>query len=303
MKCLVTGGAGFIGSHIVDKLIEDGHHVVVVDDESADSNERFYWNNSAENHKIDICDYDLLRPLMNGVSCVFHLAAESRIQPAIKNPLYAAKVNFLGTCTVLQCAREASVDRVIYSSTSSGYGLKNIPPLSEDMPRDCLNPYSVTKCGGEDLCSMYYRLFGLKTVIFRYFNVYGERQPVRGEYAPVIGLFLRQSKNLEPMTIVGDGQQKRDFTYVKDVVEANVCAMNTHNPQAWGEVFNVGTGKNYTIKDLVHMIGTPYTHIKERLGEARESLANIQKITTILEWEPRHHLDEWVSKQLERKDS
>ena len=223
MKVIVTGGAGFIGSHIVDQLLSDGHKVIVIDDESATSNEQFYWNNQTENHKIDITEYELVRPLFDGVEVVFHLAAEARIQPAIHNPLYAAKVNFLGTCTVLQCAREAGVDRVVYSSTSSGYGLKNTPPLKESMPKDCLNPYSVTKCGGEDLCQMYYSLYGLKTITLRYFNVYGERQPVRGEYAPVIGLFLRQYLADKEMTIVGDGSQRRDFTYIKDVVGYSDC--------------------------------------------------------------------------------
>jgi UDP-glucose 4-epimerase len=224
-RYLVTGGAGFIGSHLVERLLDEGHQVVVVDDESADSNEEFFWDKRAENHKVDITDYESLVPLFEGVTGVFHFAAEARIQPAIKNPSRAASVNVLGTCNVLQAARTHGVDRVIYSSTSSAYGRKNTPPLREDMPNDCLNPYSVTKVAGEELCKMYTNLFGLNTVILRYFNVYGERQPLKGQYAPVVGIFQRQVAAGEPMTIVGDGGQKRDFTYVKDVANANFLAM------------------------------------------------------------------------------
>ncbi len=151
MKSLVTGGAGFIGSNLVDKLIELGHDVIVIDNESAESNEQFYWNDKAQNYKYDIRDYENTRPLYDGVDYVFHLAAESRIQPAIENPINAISLNSVGTCTILQCAREAEVKRVIYSSTSSGYGMNPYPNV-ETQPDDCLNPYSVSKVNGEKLC-------------------------------------------------------------------------------------------------------------------------------------------------------
>jgi UDP-glucose 4-epimerase len=199
MKSLVTGGAGFIGSHIVDKLITLGHEVVVIDNETSQVHDHFYYNEKAVYHKIDIADYDLTKDLYKGVDYVFHCAAESRIQPTILNPLGAVRTNTLGTATVLQCSREAEVKKVMYSSTSSGYGLKNEPPLSENMPDDCLNPYSVSKIAGEKLCSMYNKLFGLKTIIFRYFNVYGPREPMRGQYAPVIGIFRRQVAANDPI--------------------------------------------------------------------------------------------------------
>ncbi len=297
MKYLVTGGAGFIGSHIVDRLLCDGHEVVVIDNEASDSNEKFYWNDRAENYKYDIQDYESIKDLFAGVHTVFHLAAESRIQPAINNPIHAAQVNFVGTCTILQCAREAGCDRVVYSSTSSAYGLKNIPPLKEEMMTDCLNPYSVTKVGGESLCTMYNNLFGLKTIVFRYFNVYGDRQPLKGEYAPVIGLFLRQKKAQEPMTIVGDGTQKRDFTFIEDVVEANICASMTENPSAFGQIFNVGSGINYSIMELVNMIGGDHIHIQPRIGEAQISLANIDKTVQILNWQPEGSLKDWLDNE------
>ena len=301
MKHLVTGGAGFIGSHIVDRLLKEGHEVIVIDNESADSNEQFYWNKLASNHKLDITDYENIKELFKGVHTVFHLAAESRIQPAINNPLHAARVNFLGTCTILQCAREENCHSVVYSSTSASYGLKNKIPLQESMNRDCLNPYSVTKCAGEDLCRMYFNLFGLKTVTLRYFNVYGPRQPLRGEYAPVIGLFLRQSQNNTPMTVVGDGEQKRDFTHIDDIVNANISAMKTQNPEAFGEIFNIGSGKQYSINDITAIIGTGFVYIDERLGEARDSLADITKATKILNHSPTRNLKDWLLEELERQ--
>ena len=294
MKFLVTGGAGFIGSNIVDFLIGKGHDVIVVDNESSDAHESFYWNDRAQNHKIDICDFEKLKSVMSGVDVVFHLAAEARIQPAILNPIRAVTVNAVGTCNVLQAARESGVKRVVYSSTSSAYGLKNKIPLHEDMTKDCLNPYSVSKTAGEELCSMYYSLYGLETISFRYFNVYGERQPTKGQYAPVIGLFLKQKSEGRPMTVIGDGLQTRDYTHVSDVVMANYLAATTTNKEAIGQLFNVGTGKNYSILDLVNMIGGDHTFIEPRVGECRETLADITKIKNILGWNPKISLEEYI---------
>jgi UDP-glucose 4-epimerase len=297
MKCIVTGGAGFIGSHIVDRLIEDGNEVISLDNESASSNEEFYWNQKAHKAVLDICDYDKIEPLFKDVDCVFHLAAEARIQPAIKNPQRAVLTNVLGTCNVLQASRENGVGRVLYSSTSSAYGLSNTPPLSEDMPNDCLNPYSVTKVSGEGLCNMYNKLYGLKTVIFRYFNVYGERQPVKGQYAPVVGIFLRQFDAREPLTIVGDGLQRRDFTYVQDVVEANILASETDSDDIFGQIINIGVGRNHSILDIAKMIGYNFKHLPERLGEARITLANIDKARELLGWKPEVGIEDWIGLQ------
>ena len=296
-KALVTGGAGFIGSHIVDRLIELGCDVVVVDNKSAECHDQFYWNKKAENHEEDICDYESIKNLFKDVDVVFHLAAESRIQPTLENPILAAEVNCVGTCTVLQCAKENHVKRVVYSSTSASYGIKNEIPNSEVMPNDCLNPYSVSKVAGEEFCKMYTDLFGLETVVLRYFNVYGERQPLRGQYAPVIGLFLKQKSEGKPMTVVGDGYQRRDFTYVKDVVEANILASKLKNQKVSGETFNIGTGVNYNILDIAKHIGGQYEHIPPRLGEARESLASNSKAKYLLRWEPKTNLKDWIDTQ------
>lgn len=310
MKAIVTGGAGFIGSNLVDRLIADGHTVTVIDNESSNAHDQFYWNSAAHNYKYDINDYMRIRKLYEGVDTVFHLAAEARIQPCIEDPLKAVEANMLGTASVLQCARVCGVKRVIYSSTSSAYGLKNTPPLVETMPNDCLNPYSVTKIGGEELCKMYSKLYGLETIIFRYFNVYGERQPLRGQYAPVIGIFLRQRAAGEPMTIVGDGDQRRDFTHVSDVVEANIRASQftapdyditdiesciIHRGWEWGQIYNIGTGTNHSVNEIAALVGGETVNIPPRLGESRITLANAAKAKEHFGWTPKVRLEDWIT--------
>lgn len=298
VKSLVTGGAGFIGSNLVDRLIELGHEVVVIDNEYSDVHEQFYWNDNAQNYKYDIRDYENTRPLYDGVDYVFHLAAEARIQPAILNPIEAVSINSVGTVTVLQCAREAGVKRVMYSSTSSGYGMNESPNV-ETQQDDCLNPYSVSKVNGEKLCRMYTELYGLPTVIFRYFNVYGERQPLRGQYAPVIGIFLRQRSAGEHLTIVGDGNQRRDFTHVNDVVNANVmAAISNPDSDAFGQVYNVGTGTNHSVNQIARMISDKTVNIAPRPGESRVTLANNQKLRKTFGWKPKMKLQDWISTQL-----
>lgn len=319
-KIIVTGGSGFIGSNIVDELINMGHNVIVIDNESAECHENFYYNNKAHYYKFDICDYENIRPLFDGVDYVFHLAAEARIQPSLTNPLLTVRTNSLGTTTILQCSREANVKRVIYSSTSSAYGRKHYSNkdtiissiiegftslgewkgLTEDLEDDCLTPYSVSKVSGEKMCKIYSSLFGLDTVILRYFNVYGEREPTKGQYAPVIGLFLRQRSEGKPMTIVGDGEQRRDFTNIEDVVRANIICME-YNDKLNGELFNIGTGKNYSINELADMIGGISNtlegfkvYIPERKGESRVTLANITKAREILGWEAKINLEDYI---------
>ena len=300
MKSLVTGGAGFIGSNLVDGLLGLGHEVIVIDNEYSDAHDHFYWNDHTENYKYDIRDYEKTRPLYDGVDYVFHIAAEARIQPAILNPVEAISINSVGTCTVLQCAREAGVKRLMYSSTSAGYGM-NPQPNVETQPDDCLNPYSISKVNGEKLCKMYTDLFNLDTVIFRYFNVYGERQPIRGQYAPVIGIFLRQLEAGQPLTIVGDGEQRRDFTYVKDIVNANImAALSNADKEAYGQVYNVGSGVNYSVNEVAEMISNKIKYIPPRLGEARISLANVDKIYKTFAWKPQQSLEKWIKSAVEQ---
>ena len=296
MKYLVTGGAGFIGSNIVDTLIDEGHKVVCVDNESAESNSQFYWNDKANNYPVDINDFCSLGWIFKyeKPDIVFHLAAEARIQPTINEPQKACLTNFVGTCNVLQASRENGVKRVIYSSTSSAYGLNNDPPLREDMVKDCLNPYSVSKTGGEELCKVYNNIYNLETIILRYFNVYGDREPTRGNYAPVIGLFIKQKKQGKALTIVGDGKQTRDFTHISDVVKANLMASHTTNKEALGEIINIGTGTNQSILDIAKIIGGEIVYIPERQGEARHTLADISKAERLLLWKPKIELKNYL---------
>jgi len=291
---LVTGGAGFIGSALVDRLIALDHNVVVIDNVSATTNGQFYYNDLACYHRVDIADYEAIRLLFDDVDYVFHLAAESRIQPAISNPLLTIRTNTIGTATVLQCAREAGVKKVVYSSTSSGYGSINTPPFEENMRDDCLNPYSVSKVSGEKLCKMYTDLFGLSTLAFRYFNVYGPREPAKGPYAPVVRLFLRQKSAGESLTIVGDGLQRRDFTHVDDVVNANILAMSSDQTG----LFNIGTGKNHSILELAKMISKDIVFIPPRPGEVKITLANNTKSRTLLGWNSTVQLEDYIAEEL-----
>ena len=294
---IVTGGAGFIGSHIVEELKRLDHMVVVIDNEYSD-NDNFHWRKDTLNVDIDITDYKGLKNAFTGADYVFHLAAEARIGPAIENPVNALNINTIGTCNVLQCAREVGAKKVLYSSTSSGYGLNEAPNV-ETQPDDCLNPYSVSKIAGEKLCKMYTDLYGLKTIVFRYFNVFGERAPRKGQYAPVTGIFLRQKAAGEPLTIVGDGEQRRDYIYVKDVANANVmAAISNPDDEAYGQVYNVGSGKNYSVNEIASFISDDTINIPQRVGEARNSLANIDKIRKTFAWKPEMNVEEWIKTQL-----
>ena len=295
MISLVTGGAGFIGSNLVDYLLKQGHTVVSVDNESA-NNEKFYWtheNGMALNVKGDITDYKFMKNVFTGVDYVFHLAAESRLQPAIENPIGAVEKNCVGTTVMLQCAREAGVKRFVYSSTSSAYGNNSYPNV-ETQPDDCLNPYSASKAAGEKFCKMYYNLYGLETIVLRYFNVFGNRSPARGQYAPVIGIFQRQKEAGQALTIVGDGSQRRDFVHVEDVARANYMAATSPVDNHLGEVFNVGSGTCYSIQDIANTISLNQTYIPERKGEMDTTFADISKIKNIIGWEPEIDVLEWL---------
>ena len=292
---LVTGAAGFIGSNLVEHLLDQGHSVVCVDNESA-NNEKFHWsheNGMVINVKVDITDYKGMKNIMSGVDYVFHLAAESRLQSAIMNPIEAVKKNCVGTTVMLQCAREAGVKRFVYSSTSSGYG-NNPYPNVETQPDDCLNPYSASKIAGEKFCKMYTELYGLETVVLRYFNVFGRRSPARGQYAPVIGIFQRQRDTGEPLTIVGDGAQRRDFVHVEDVARANYLAAIMPLKGHAGEVFNVGTGSAYSIQQIADSISDNQVYIDKRSGEMETTFADITKIGDVLGWKPEIDVIDWI---------
>ena len=292
---LVTGAAGFIGSNLVDYLLDQGHSVVCVDNESA-NNEKFHWSDKAINVSGDITDYKFMKNVFTHVEYVFHLAAESRLQSAIQNPIQAVQKNCVGTTVMLQCAREVGVKRFVYSSTSSGYGNNSYPNV-ETQPDDCLNPYSVSKIAGEKFCKMYTDLYGLETVVLRYFNVFGHRSPQRGQYAPVIGIFQRQRDAGEPLTIVGDGSQRRDFVHVKDVARANYLASIMPLKGHVGEVFNVGSGSAYSIKEIADAISDDQVYIDKRSGEMETTFADITKIGKVIGWKPEVDVIDWIHGQ------
>ena len=292
---LVTGGCGFIGSHIVDELVKRNHKVVVIDDLSAKENEEFYFNNEAQYYKYDITK-DESSTLFKDIDNVFHLAARSRIQPTIDSPGQCFEVNAVGTQRVLEWSRLNGVKNFVYSSTSSLYGHQNQIPFNPNMPTDCLNPYSMSKWMGEQICKLYSQLYNFNSTTLRYFNVYGPREPIKGQYAPVVGLFKRQSAEGKSMTIVGDGEQRRDFTYIDDIVEANMkaIAMDPFNIKG-NKIYNVGTGKNYSIKEVAEMIGGPIKKIDSRPAEVSETLADITETTKDLSWSPRFSLEDMIN--------
>jgi len=290
MRCLITGGAGFIGSNLVDALIERGDEVIVIDNLSAGKRENV--NPKAQFHQLDIRDLEKIKPLFKGVDYVFHLAALTNIQFSIDNPAESHDVNLNGTINVLISAREAKVKRVIYSASSSAYGLQDKLPWEENMAPRVLSPYSVQKYVGELYCRSFNLIYGLETVSLRYFNVYGKRQRLEGAYAPVMGIFIRQRLAGEPMIIYGDGEQTRDFTSVVDVVRANILAMESKKVGK-GEVINIGRGKNYSVNELAEMVGGPVKFLPARI-EVRNSLADNNLAKELLGWEPAVNLPQWL---------
>lgn len=293
--CLVTGGAGFIGSHIVDRLLELGHKVIVIDNESSDGHDKYYWNPKAKNYKFDIKNFSDIVPLFCGVDHVFHLAAKVSVQESFETPIPTFLTNAVGTANVLEAARIGGVKSFVYSSTSSVYGNDNPVPSVETMREDPLNTYAIGKLSGEQLCKSYTNLYGLPTIIFRYTNVYGERSRHTGGYAPVISRFLNQLKEGDPLTIFGSGDQRRDFIHVEDVVNANVLA-TFQNIEKYGEVYNIGYGENYSIQELADRICEEQIHLEGRSGEMRETLADITKARRDLTWKPKINILDWLRK-------
>jgi len=292
MPVVVFGGAGFIGSNLVDELLVQGHEVLVIDNFSEGKYENLArWKNHPKLEVVrgDIRDFDLCRRACDHKDWVFHLAAMSRIQPSITDPLLAFSQNCMGTANVLEAARQAGCKRVVYSASSSCYGLKNQIPLNENMPSDCLNPYALGKKFGEEACDIYQKLYGLSTCSLRYFNVYGPRHQEEGSYATVIAIFRKQKREGKPLTIVGTGEKRRDFTFVGDVVRANMLAVM--NREAIGS-YNIGTGVNYSINELANMIDSNQVHIADRPAEAMVTLADNRKAATVLGWKPQVSLQQ-----------
>lgn len=297
MKYLVTGGCGFIGSNAVDFLINEGHDVCVIDDLSSDVHDNFYYNEKAKYYKYSVNDYIMCSDVFSKFKpdYVLHFAAEARIQNCIADPLKAFEINSFGTLTMLELCKKYLVKKLVLSSTSAIYG-NSEGNQDEQMEPDCLNPYSLSKLQGEEYCKMYGKLYYQDTVCLRYFNVYGPRNPSKGQYAPVIGIFQRQKNNGESLTIIGDGNQTRDFVHVSDVVKANYLA-SVNDKKFFGEVFNVGTGKSFSvnqISDKIQPDKSKHIYLPARVGECRNTMAKTEKITQKLNWSPQIDLMDWL---------
>jgi UDP-glucose 4-epimerase len=289
MRHAVIGGAGFIGHHIVNYLINRGDEVIVIDNLNTGVIENI--NKQAIFHKLDIV-YDDLKPVLQGVTNIYLTAALARVQPSIKDPISFNKVNVEGILQVLEASRVVGVKRVIYSASSSAYGNAKIFPTPETASTNPLSPYGLQKYIGEQYCKLYSGLYGLDTVSLRYFNVYGEGMPLTGAYRTVISIFGEQFKNNKPLTITNDGNQCRDFTYVSDVVATNILA-GDYEDKLNGDVFNVGNGGNFSINEVASMFSDNIIYSEQRL-EPMQTLADNSKLQNTFGWSPKGNLKQWI---------
>ena len=292
---LVTGGAGFIGSHLIDALLKRGVPVKAIDNLS--TGRRQHLNPSAEFAEADIRELDSIRPVLAGIDTVFHTAALARVPLSIDKPVETHMVNVVGTLNVLVAARDAGVRRVIFSGSSSVYGNQDTLPLHEQMPPNPLNPYALQKLAGEQYTRLFHHLYGMQTLTLRYFNVFGPRMATIGAYVTVIGVFLRLRREGRPLTIHGDGNQSRDFTHVRDVVRANLLAMECD--AADGRALNIGHGSRVSINRIAEMIGGSREYLASRPGDMKHTLADFSLAETVLGWRPQVATEEGVKELME----
>lgn len=297
MTYLVVGGAGFIGSNLVDELIGQKHDVTVLDDLSTGSKKNV--NKKAHFVKADIIKLEKIRPYFKKIDGVFHLAALPRVPFSIEKPIETNDVNVNGTLNVLVAARDAKVGRLVYSASSSAYGDTKILPVHEELKPSPMSPYGLQKYIGEEYARLFALLYKMETVSLRYFNVYGPRMADAGAYLSVIKTFLKQRSAGKPLTICGDGEQTRAFTHVNDVVNANILAMNS-GKVGQGEVINVGAPKSYTVNQVADLIGGPRAYLPPRI-EPRHSMANINKAKKLLGWRPKIALEKGVANLLKEE--
>jgi UDP-glucose 4-epimerase len=297
MKSLVTGGAGFIGSHLVDALLGLGHDVIVLDNFSTGRAGNIeHVKNDIEFVECDISQSDGWSKSFRGVDWVFHLAALADIVPSIQDPTGYFCSNVDGTFNILQSARESEVGRFVYVASSSSYGLPNIFPTPETAEIDPQYPYALTKYLGEELVMHWAKVYELPALSLRFFNVYGPRSRTSGTYGAVFGVFLAQKLANAPFTVVGDGSQTRDFTYVSDVVQALITSAKSSKADA---VYNVGSGATVSVNRLVELLGGEKVFIPKRPGEPDCTFADISKIKAELGWLPEVTIDQGVSRLLE----
>lgn len=293
-RVLVTGGAGFIGSHLVERLLTDGHTVTVLDDFSSGNPthlRQFQGHPRLTLHQENIANASALGPFFEGIEWVFHLAALADIVPSIQQPLRYHHANVDGTIAVLEAARAAGIKRFVYAASSSCYGIPDVFPTPETAPIKPMYPYALTKYVGELYILHWAKTYKLPCVSLRFFNVYGPRARTSRAYGAVFGVFLAQKLAGQPFTVVGDGSQTRDFTFVTDVVQALLQAAES---DVVGEVFNVGSGNTYSVARLVELLDGPVIHIPKRPGEPDCTFADCRKISRRLGWKPRVRFEEGV---------
>jgi len=276
MKILVTGGVGFVGTNLIKRLLKEEHEVISFDNYSTG-----FKNN--EQNDCTYYDIDIRKPLdMVQVDVIFHLAALPRIKPSFDNPKEVFDVNVKGTQNVLEYARKYDIP-VVYAGSSSFWG------------GVYKNPYTFSKWQGEELCKMYEQIYGLPITICRFYNVYGDYMSTKGEYKLALSIFLEQYKNGEPLTITGDGEQRRDFTHVDDIVDAMMKVVQLNK---WGSVYELGRGENHSINEVVHMFNSERIYIDEIPGETRNTLCKSELARKKLKWNPTINLKEWIKEQL-----
>ena len=291
-RFLVTGGAGFIGSHLVRRLVADGGRVRVVDNLATGKRERLAdLEGAIEFIEGDLADPEICETSLDGVHCVLHQAAVPSVQRSVKNPVETNRANVTSTLNLLESSRKHQVRRFVYASSSSAYGDTPVLPKREDMPPNPLSPYALQKFAGERYCQLYFRLYGLETVSLRYFNVFGPSQDPYSEYSAVIPKFATRLGKEEPIVVYGDGEQSRDFTYIDNVVEANILALSA--PRAPGTVINVGCGERITLNRLIAIleeimgVRASVDYQPARPGDVRDSLADISLARDLLGYEPK----------------
>ena len=295
-KYLVTGGAGFIGSHLVDRLIEQNNEVVVIDNLSSGKKENL--NPKANFYQLDICDFEEIKPVFESIDYVFHLAAIPRVPISVEDPVFTSRVNILGTVNVFKAALDANVKRIVFASSSAIYGDQKEFPLKENMTPNPLSPYGLQKLVGEQFAKMFVDLYKIPIVCLRYFNVYGPRIDFDSDYSLVLGKFLRLKMQNKPLTIFGDGEQTRAFCYVTDVVDANIRAVESENIKG-GEVINIGQEESYSINYLSKLVGGNVEYLPKRAGDALNTQADIILGKELLGWQPKTDFDAGVQKTKE----
>lgn len=288
-KCLVTGGAGFVGSNLVDELIKRGDEVIVLDNLSTGKRENI--NPKAKFYEVDLRNMDEIKHLFDGVDYVFHEAALARVQPSIEDPITYNDHNVNSVLNVLVAAKDAGVKKVVYAASSSAYGDHEEMPLTEDMPAIPISPYGLQKYIGEEYCRLFSYVYKLPTVCLRYFNVFGPNMVMEGAYASVVAIFGSLRKNNQPLTIVGDGKQLRTYTFVKDIVQANLLAAESNISD--GRAINTGQSNEYSVNQIAEMIGGPTINIESRI-EPRRNLCGNALAKELLGWEPRVKLEDWI---------